>query len=61
MWGILWIIVNGYDNNKTTNTDFITGFTSKNYADAAAAQIKEDMKLTYFQVYTSVICVAGCS
>jgi hypothetical protein len=43
MWGIFLLIMRDFGPNGTTNTDFITGFTSKDDADAAAEQIQKDM------------------
>jgi hypothetical protein len=41
----------------TSHTDFITGFTNKDDADAAAAQIKKDFDYGY-TIVTSVIRIA---
>ena len=60
MWGIFLLIMRDFGPNGTTNTDFITGFTSKDEADAAADQIHKDFGFGY-TVVTSVICITGCS
>jgi hypothetical protein len=50
MWGIVLIIV-----NNSPSTNFITGFTNKDDADAAADQIKKDTLDIYQSIYVSVI------
>ena len=42
MWRIFLVISRDYGNTSTTNTNFITGFTSKDDAVAAVDQIKKD-------------------
>jgi phage terminase Nu1 subunit (DNA packaging protein) len=59
MWGIFVAISRGYGNTGTTNTDFITGFISKDNADAAAEQLQKDLEgFGTYTVTTSVIRIA---